>query len=569
MGLVFFSCSNEDFRDNNPNAIDEDQNQINKTIEELSLSVNEELRLKFGRAFATALKESPELRKFIKDEALKQFNLDYDVMYHLVKDKPLNGHIMRNSSQSHYSTMSGLLSNYFKNKEELQQIEKQLPLLTVFVPSLPEDSFSAETWDVDDPEQIPVVGIRLDNTNEVPMIDVLNDVEYVLESDVIPGYPVVVIKNNERLVVNTNNHNFANSSEVLSTGGGLEYRFLDDNLNANITNNSRAVISTNPDDGGGGGGGGSPSPCTAPFAIEAGRNNNVAQFLKNARNIFEGSGVSNPWQRDNIYYQLTPSITTNAYIGGTYTEAITYFKLAGTNPESIFTLLSNQSNGSNPDPIRTNEDYEGEKRVPWTDGNFEIGISVTENAKNVGYINFPMFFNAGPEELFSYTHNRITRWRGVWPVRWKRTYYKPIINGFKGKDFTAVELGVQKLHIHAWDLTEYSNIWTIQVKELDVTTEFTDEISNVRKYNQNLEINPSISPSEIIKIGLKFGASQEDTDTTKRTFKWIEGDDELGIFTIPFRNDILIRNPCDNQLYPRLYENSASVIEIRPVQVEF
>ncbi|MGC1204892.1 MAG: hypothetical protein WA839_08410 [Flavobacteriaceae bacterium] len=153
-------------------------------------------------------------------------------MYHAVKDKPVNYRLNTNAKNSSVATLSGLLESYFKDKNELAQIEQQLPLLTIFVPELPEDSFSAETWDPNDDEQIPVVAIRLETTNEVPMIDAVNSHEYVLEQDLVPGYPVIVIKNNERLAVNNGNNNFGRSTEILNTSGGQSYRFLDDNMNA-------------------------------------------------------------------------------------------------------------------------------------------------------------------------------------------------------------------------------------------------------------------------------------------------------------------------------------------------
>jgi hypothetical protein len=563
--ILFTSCNDDYLDNNNPNLSEQ-----TKSIDKLNLSQTEKLRLDFGRAFALAIKENPELRKFIKEEAQKKFNKDYDVMYHLVKNKPLSGQYYRssNNTTSTYNTLRSLLLNYFENESELVQIENQLPLLTVFVPELPESSFSAETWDVDDPEQIPVVAIRLDNTNEVPMIDIVNNHEYVLEMDLIPGYPVVVIKNNERLVVNNNNHNFIKSSTVLNTGDGLSYRFIDDNFNSNITSLSPAIIDNDGGIYGGSfGGGTSSSQCTIPFPHIPGRQNTVSPFLQNAFNIFEGV-VTQAWQRDNIYYQLTPTVTTNTYVGGKYVEAISYFRFQG-NPADVFNFMSNQFNGSNPDPQLINQNWESNRRVPWTDGRFEIGISVTDNAKNRPNVNATLAFDAKASDLFTYTHTSITRWRGVWPVRWRRTYYKPVINGFKGMDFTSIALDATKLHIHSWDLTEYSNIWNFEIKELDFTTEFTTQTSNVKKYNTNVNIDTSIPLGEKIKVGLKFGASTEETNTSTRTLKWVEGSDFLGMFDVPFGDRIVIKNPCNNQLYPRLYTSSRCAIEIRPIQVEY
>jgi hypothetical protein len=508
------------------------------------------------------------LRKLIKKEAQKQFNKDYDVMYHFVKNSPLSNRFLEKSNgSSSYNTVRDLLLSYFESEAELINIENQLPLLTIFVPELPENSFSAELWDTSDPEQVPVVAIRLDNSNEVPMIDVLNNFEYVLEQDVIPGHPVVVIKNNERLVVDNGKHNFNNSTGVLNTGRGESLRFIDDNFNASITTDSPTIIEDDIFGGSGGGGSGGGS-CTIPFPYIPGRQNTVSPFLVNAHNIFDGV-VSQAWQRDNIYYKLTPAVPTNSYVGGKFTEAISYFQLQGT-PNDVFSFMSNQSNSSNPDPQAANRNWTyGERKVPWTDGNFEIGISVTDNAKNRPNINAILAFDAKPSDLFSYTHESNTRTFGVWPIRWRRTYYRPVINGFKGMDFTSISLGATKLHIHSWDLTEYSNIWNIEIKELDASTEFNTQTSNVKKYNTNVNIDTSIPLGDKIKIGLKFGASEEETNTLTRSFKWVEGNDFLGAFDVPFADKVLIKDPCSNQLYPRLYTSTRSVIEIRPIQVEF
>jgi hypothetical protein len=231
--------------------------------------------------------------------------------------------------------------------------------------------------------------------------------------------------------------------------------------------------------------------------------------------------------------------------------------------------MSNQSTSSNPDPLLTNQDWSRIKRVPWTDGNFEIGISVTDNAKNRPNINFTMAFDAKPSDLFTFSHTKIDIPLGEWPFRVRRTYYIPVIDGFKGMDFTSTAVGATKLHMHAWNLSEYSNIWNIEIKELDTTTEVTTRNTNSKTYNTNVDIDTSLPFGDILKYGLKFGASTQETDTSERSYKWVENNDFLGSFDIPFSDKVVLKNPCDNLLYPRLYQNSRCAIEIRPIQVEF
>ncbi|WP_152572110.1 hypothetical protein [Jejuia pallidilutea] len=160
MGSFMQSCSNEPFEnDGNNQQLDNANQKAPKQIESLNLSKTDQLKVDFGRAFAQALKESPELRQFIKQEALKQFNKDYDVLYNLVKHKPVSGKPSTRQKNGSVNSLDGLMQNYFEEKGTLDDIQSQLPLLTVFVPKLPENSFSAESWDPNDPSQIPVVGV--------------------------------------------------------------------------------------------------------------------------------------------------------------------------------------------------------------------------------------------------------------------------------------------------------------------------------------------------------------------------------------------------------------------------
>lgn len=74
-----------------------------------------------------------------------------------------------------------------------------MPTLTIYVPELPEEAFSAEIWDTND--MIPKVAIRLSSSNEVPIVDEFEN-ERILAPNEIPLFPVVVIKENERIVAN-------------------------------------------------------------------------------------------------------------------------------------------------------------------------------------------------------------------------------------------------------------------------------------------------------------------------------------------------------------------------------
>ena len=211
ISISFFSCNKEE----NPEPI---------TQADEIYDAESSLKRDFGKALATALADEPSLRAFIKTEALKMFDEDYDILYELVKDKKLdNG-----------QTFRSILLNYFDNEAALTAIEQRFPLLTIFVPELPNDSFSAKNWDVS--TQIPDVAIRLHTTNDVPMIKASGE-EYVMKSGQIPAFPVVVIKENERMVSSKGKEfGSTKSSKVLTSKSGVRYKFTDDVFNRSLNN---------------------------------------------------------------------------------------------------------------------------------------------------------------------------------------------------------------------------------------------------------------------------------------------------------------------------------------------
>jgi hypothetical protein len=530
---------------------------------ESKMSNKERLKVKFARKLALAVSENQDLRLFLKTEALKMINNDYDVFYPVIKDKSILGDDSKSSSNP--SSFRNTLLPYFENESELNEIEQQLPLLTIFVPELPENSFSAAMWDTINPASNPVVAIRLSSSNDIPVIDIFHGEDYVIESDLIPSYPVIVIKDNERIQVNNGNSAAKNlidnpCSQELSP---LNLEFTDNNFNPCITYS--------------GGGGGSPSgpsgpaPCNAGFEPLPGRDSTVDQFLINSYNAFNGATITNPWHRDNIYYNLTATQPNGAFVGGRYVEAVTYFRINGDAKNAFSTISDQTGETGDRDPVLANHDWDHDQRnrTPWTDGFFEIEVTVTDNSKTRTVVTTPRYFNAKPEELFEYRQETVTRRRGWGPVRWDRTYWRPIITATKGMDLLTTELGAQKVRINAWDLQQYSNSWDYQFSEVDNTVELTGTTVASRKYNQNFEYTASGSVTEMIKVGYKLGASFEQSTSESRSFKYTEKSDFIGAFEVPFSDRILIFNSCDNKLYPRLYDTSRVQVEIRPVQVEF
>lgn len=75
--LSLFSCT----QDENVFLVNESDKA---KVQELTAT---EAQSKFARILSKAVSGSVEVRRFLKDEALKQFDNDYDVFYPYVKNK--------------------------------------------------------------------------------------------------------------------------------------------------------------------------------------------------------------------------------------------------------------------------------------------------------------------------------------------------------------------------------------------------------------------------------------------------------------------------------------------------
>ena len=368
LGLLLNSCQNEDFNSQNQSS-----NTVSEkpeiSFESINFNENGKLKLKFAEAFSNALIANKDVRRLVKEEALKQFDKDYDVLYALVKNQSLTPteYLKTNSNKTSKNllqksanalTLREALLPFFSSEAELLEIEQKLPLLTIFVPELPLGYFSAETWDVNDETQIPDVALRLTNTNDIPVIG-KDGVKYVIEAELTPGFPIVVIKDNERVRLKKTSSKQNSKSALIDA----RFEYLDDNFNPGMW---------------------VPTPNLSQ----------IDQVLIDSYNVWQGYAPGG-WQRDYIYYGLMPSKQTGAINGGKYREHITSFKLSGNDPAVAFNSIANIE-----DPKQVTN-YRLNSSSGWTDGNFDFLIYCYYGAKasNLGASD-TKGFSAKPSDLF-------------------------------------------------------------------------------------------------------------------------------------------------------------------------
>jgi hypothetical protein len=517
-GLTFlFSCNSEDLKA---------PEKPNETTVNLNFKRDTQLKETFGKALAKALAQSQDLRLFIKTEALKQVTKDYDVVYQVVKDQDISGNQRKGTN---ILTIRDILLPFFTNEAELTQIENALPLLTIFVPDLQEGSFSALNWDIS--TQIPFVGIRSYESDDVKIIKSTGE-QFILEAKYMPDFPIVVVKDNERVISNLSNaqYNSLNTEILTDPSNPIQLRLT--------SNNFMQLI--NP-----------------PTNIPAGPR--VTQIQADAYNTF---GNYNPggWQRDFIYYGLTPSYTQGGY-NQNFIEQLTSFKMSGSAYQAYYRIATSQDPNTY---ISTTFNHTENNSTCWTDGNFEFNVINAYGAKNSNLgAEEKKGFSVNPTDLFQteYIHLYIFKNSGF------QIHVKvPIIIYCKTIDLLNGAYYGQNVNCVGWDLNNFSNQWKISIEESDTSTDITSSVTETNKYNANFSIEPTTGILK--KIGLKFGASYEQSLNNTYTSKRTDVSDDLGSSVISFWDNFVILDPATNTLKPRTYSSGKVEFEFRPMQVQ-
>lgn len=467
--LSLYSCSDEFLIENQAS------NNHNKEISsrEATEDDNYLLKKKFAIALHKGMKENASLREFLKEESLIQFNKDYDILYGYVRDKFVDDRTFRD-----------ILVPFFENEEELINIENTIEALTIFIPSLPDNSFSAETWDT--ANEVPLVAIRLLNNEKTPLIS--SDGEsYLLNHNVIPGFPVVVIKENERILVPSFPNYYQSEGEEYSSTSGFRFKFASDGFN-----NLRPVIVID----------GTPEDLIEAWEIN-GKRENIG------------------WQRDHLYYQINQNNPNGPFINN-YSEFLKNFKLEG-DPFAALNFISQPSsvNSQFLDPelntITTDLSGEISQGSFWTDGYFEFNVYL-EYSDNQAPLQ--KGFSAKPEDLFHITYKK------------QQSFF---FNVYIIEDLATKRYPLN-LDMLTWRLHDYSNDWEFRFEEIDLNVRIESNQSYTSKFNTNF----SFDTGELLKMGMELGAGIEETRTSGITRTWTEESNDLGFARVHFGDNVIV-----------------------------
>lgn len=499
LSIFFISCNNEklfpnDFNQKNPQtpSLRLSSSEMDKLYDSNSL-----LKREFGKSLMKGLIESNALRALLKTKALEMFNEDYEVLYELIEDEPLeNGLKVRD-----------LIEKNIGDKKIIQKLKEAYPTLTILVPNLPQNSFNADNWNVN--TQIPKVAIRLLTSNDVPIID-FDGTEKLLEGKYTPGFPVLVIKENERVIDEKHSDYGKFNSRILESKKGKKFKFISDSFDRKLKKNKRLVVGTN-----------------------------INPKLVQAYNTYLNTSG---WHRDFIYYNITPTNTKGPF-DYSFKDGLTSFTMVG-NPDAAFQKISDQTG----DP-QINAVISG-GASQWSGGSFEFKVICLINARNGVGAELVTYFPAVPSELFGLTYTKIAN-----------NLFGPDVYGLVGVSLKKMPLNIPILN---WDLNSYASSIKISIEEVDAVTTTTNSESSSVKFAENFAIDGGI----LQKIGLKLGANMESiqSQTYQRTSTL--GNDYLGDVIVNFADNIIISEIFSNVYDTREYTTGFYSISFEPIKVQ-
>lgn len=492
MGIFLNSCT----KDMLHNDIDSSSLSGDKK-EQLSKRQETEKHLeKFAGILSKVTYANKEVREFLKQESLKQFDKNYDVLYFIIKDELVGENTFRD-----------ILISY-SSDSEIEEIEKAVPLLNILVPEIAFFDVSAENLDVEDNE-IPVA-VSGEKTTSL----YLNGKEEVkLEKGEIPDFHVFVVNINSRVIIPSNKN--AGSNTVV---------FKSPNFDGSIKD---------------------VAPLKSLSLVEA---SIVGQKAIDAYKYFykdDGSINQKAFQRDYIYYGITPT-KQQGQLNRSVTEYIGFIEV---NPRSYFKIADQKgSNSTNDDPYILRPSVTQEKRTlseeelldkMWTKGAYDFRFEVIQSTKQEPYI---IYIAVKPNELWDFNISYSKKHK-TWFRHSKHTYtIDP--NNFTSKRFYLKE---DKLPIGRWDLSQESINRYINIIEEDesLETEITRTYGSVRisssKFNGDIKMSLGIGKGGNVSGGLSGEDVNSNTIKEQKTYiiRRKEKSDDLGSIHIYFYEPVI------------------------------
>lgn len=428
---------------------------------------------KFAEVLSTVVSKREDVRLFLKQEALKQFDKNYDVLYVSIEDKYIGEDTFRDILVAESS------------EKIIQSIENNIPRLNIYIPKIPFLRVYPEELDIKDKE-LPVVLSKKDKTS----LFVNGKKEIEIEKGQIPDFHTLVVNENRRVVVNRKELGFKSASTK-------RFEFISpvfDGTKEKQNNLKQKSVSTN-------------KSIVGKKAFDA-----FKYFYKDEVGI-----EAKYLQRDYIYYGLTQTNTTGKLDRG----VSEYIKFIEIDPKAFYSLSDQYvDNGTFGDP-HIKEDYVTNKKYTlteeeliermWSSGVFDFRFEVYSAGTSQVEV---VHINLRPEELWNFNVEYWYRHK-TW-FRHSKHYYK-----IDPKKFTPKKVFLnQDISLGKWNLAEdglqkYVKIYEVDIKE---TKTFTQEVTTKKlsKWTVTGSIKKSLGDGkEKPEIGGSVGYEKSEEETIK------------------------------------------------------
>lgn len=472
----------------------------------------------FAEILSSAVYSELPLRDFIKSEALKEFDRDYDVFYPFVKDEIVYDN----------QTFRQILEKY-DTKGLLQEIEAREPLLNILVPDwswVDEECFSVHHWDTSNPE------VAVTYACPGPTVPLYGKGELLgsMRGNEFSSEPVLVVKRNERMVFNPTKsgplvYDFSNpaydGSRKIETKGTWYNHIYD----FDAVYPSYAV----------------------PLSV-------LPEKVRNA--YYESENNSSMFQRDGIYYNMT-AVRDTGIVDFHYAESLLRFRFANANmdalsddPESGNQMTLNEiayqyGSGISEDAL---------KQYGWLDGKFEMVINIKAGDCLIEKVLPSMNIS----DAFAVDKLHFQWYQNIFNTVTYRRYW------VEKEELVPQWINLNE-ELFTWDLSDFPLKYIVEFKEKDSGATTVQGGSQTFQYATNFNVSGEAGIDKI-KIGFGAGASSQSSRSSSWSVTVQDGDDNLGSAYVQYINPV-VTNVVGNNATLKTYSTSSILFQVLPKKV--
>lgn len=494
----------------------------------------------FSISLSKAVYAYPEVREFLKSEAMKRFDNDDEVFYPFVKDREVGT----------LGTFREILVRELGSEELMKQIEEKVLSLTILVSDatwFDSEGFCLDRWDTSD--SYVAITYR-EGDGFCRKLFGNGCLIGAIEKGTIPGGPVLIVKENERVV-----------ASVPTKGGTVNYTFISDAFNASKnqpkTKDNYSWEWLNEAQG------------NNSNIVNASTLNSINPDIITAYNLFKNNSYA--CQNDYIYYGMT----SDASVGRLRKDVrnkIYRFKLNPDAFESVFDDIErNYVNYYGIDDGGKGYNMQDSQATVyarlWADGCLEIRFTIMAGSKG----NSSEAYSVRARDLFTVKNNIVKKeeWGATlfkWYINWRYSFnesgdYKRNSTSLNAKWYYPND----NFTLPEWDLPNLSS-YSLKVEEIDRGVTHYDEItvtykiasSTTEKFNYEYDASGE-NYEQVGKTELGWSGNDEISMSEKQSIQWTDKDDFLGSPIVSY-SDKYVKMATSSSQY-ELYTYGSNLFE--------